>query len=1205
MAAVDGDGLMFTHLRVASGYSFHYGASHPSALVRRAAQLGMDALACTDRDGLYGAVRFAKACLNTGISPIIGVDLALGEQAPRRGPTAAKGGQLREENLPRLVVMATSRRGWGTLCDVVTQAHLHGERSRPVVDLEMLAGACAGRDVLIFLGADSPLGEMLARSDLPAACREAARWQDIFGAQLIIAPTNHHSGGKAVASAYHAAGMLEVAKRCRILPAFTNMVRFATRELAPTVDILDATRRRMALSLRTIDRKNAEGYLKSDEQMRSAITEAAHLAGLDPEVICHHTQAIAQRCLLDPVADIGLGEVRLPEFETLGTTAQAAPAVLKQRCEAGIVARYGSPHQEITRRLDEELAVISQLGFESYFLTVTHIVDLIKGMGIRCAARGSGAGSLVNYLLGISGVDPIEHGLMMERFLSPRRQALPDIDLDVESERRSEIYEKILAVFGGQRVSCMTMVETYRVRHAVRDVGAALGLPPAEIDAMAKAFPRIRAGQVRAALEELPELQSTGMQAPRFAHLFSLVESLDALPRHIALHPCGMIVSDSSLGQRTPVEASHGGFPMSQFDKDDVEDLGLLKLDILGVRMQSAMAHALSEIHRTDAPGPAPDLDALAPFDDAQVYEMIAHRATVGCFQIESPGQRELVGKFGPASFSDIIIDISLFRPGPVKSDMVSPFLAVRQGWESARYLDPRFRPILEQTCGVVVFHEQVIELIAAVTGCSLAEADEARRALGDRDGAQKVQQWMWPRALEQGYRHEVVEEFWEVLQAFASFGFCKAHAAAFALPTYQSAWLKRYYPAHFIAGILTHDPGMYPKRMLLEEARRMGIAILGLDINRSQLSYQVEASDTQGHHGLAEDHIPEFRQGMPYAPQWGIRLSLSDVAGISEQEASRIVTGAPYRCLTDFLTRAHPSEPIARRLIILGALDSLYGICLQNGIAAANRVTRRDLLLSLTDLYRQQRAHERLTHRSGSRYRHRRRHSSHEDPGVLARVQVDSQAAAPVAVQETLDLETAELDVVPTGLPEMSVTEQLEAELEILGLDASQHIMERSIPFLTELGAVSASQLLRCRHRSEVLVAGVKVSTQTPPVRSARRVIFVTLDDSTGPVDVAFFDSVQSSYAATVFNSWMLLVRGVIRRTGPRGISVRATGAWDLTWLQQFWQDQRRAGVASAAAVAAVGEIIESSSRPDSQSKHSAPGRRRLWHSSPGSSGR
>src|SRR3712207_5184181 len=517
--------------------------------------------------------------------------------------------------------------------------------------------------------------------------------------------------------------------------------------------------------------------------------------------------------------------------------------VLRARCEAGMGRRGMAPSERVRQRLDEELAVIDQLGYPSYFLTVADVVDLIKSLRVRAAARGSGAGSLVTYLLGISDVDPIRYGLLMERFLSPLRHQLPDVDIDVESARRMEVYDAVLDRFGAHRVSCISMMDTYRVRHAIRDVGAALGMPLAEIDAVAKAFPHIRANQVHAALRDLPELRASRMGSRRTGGtgdldlLFDLVARLDGLPRHIALHPCGVLLSDATLLDRTPVENSYLGYPMSQFDKDDVEELGLLKLDLLGIRMQSAIAHALDEVARVD--GETVDIDAV-PRDDPTTFELIQSTRTLGMFQIESPGQRELVGKFGPRTFEDVIIDISLFRPGPVKSDMVTPFLLARNGWRDPVYPHDDLAPYLRETAGVVVFHEQVLQIVARMTGCDLAQADEARRALGDRELHPEVRAWFMPEAL-QRYPVEVVERAWEVLVAFGSFGFCKAHAAAFALPTYQSAWLKTHHPAAFLAGVLTHDPGMYPKRLILDDARNFGIRVLGLDVNASTGSYRVE----------------------------------------------------------------------------------------------------------------------------------------------------------------------------------------------------------------------------------------------------------------------------------------------------------------------------------------------------------------------------
>ena len=1190
----------FVHLRVASGYSLQYGASHPAALVAAAADHDMDTLALTDRDGLYGAVRFAKACLAAGIAPVIGVDLAFApspsvaaahsEVARRRSPV--RGGGLRDPRLPRAVLLARSRAGWGALCRLVSEVHLSGDRGTPVATLEQVSRYAADGGLSVLLGHDSELGLAVATGRRDLAEAELVRWRAALpDGRLVVAPTCHDVAGAGAASEAQAARLVALADAQRLPVVLTNAVRMAERIQAMTTDVLDAARRLVPLDLRNVDRRNAEGHLKPGKAMLEVAERVAHRAGRGPggaEQLLGETRRLAQACTLDPGSDIGLGEIHLPEFSVLGVgdTPVEAMRALRQRCEAGVSRRYGMLSADAADRLDAELDVIGRLGFASYFLTVADVVDLVAGLGIRCAARGSGAGSLVNYLLGISGVDPIRYGLIMERFLSPLRQALPDIDLDVESARRTEVYEKIFDTFGGERVACVAMLDTYRVRHAVRDVGAALSMPPGEIDAIAKAFPHIRARDARAALRDLPELRAAGLGEQRLTTLFDLVESLDGLPRHVALHPCGVLLSDATLLDRTPVEASFGGFPMSQFDKDDVEDIGLLKLDVLGIRMQSAMAHAVAEIRRTEAV--SVDIDALAPFDDPATYETIDNAATLGCFQIESPGQRELVGKFAPRDFSDIVIDISLFRPGPVKSDMVTPFLEARQGWREPVYPHPDLVAALSETCGVVVFHEQVIKIIAAVTGCSLAEGDEARRALGDLAGQLDVKQWLVPAALARGYTPELVDKVWAVLEGFASFGFCKAHAAAFALPTYQSAWLKTHWPAHFLSGVLTHDPGMYPKRLLLQEARLWGVGILGLDVNVSDATYRVQKLAGAG--GAAGD---------PAAPPaYGIRLALTDVSGISAAEVARIVSARPYTSVSDFWNRAQVAAPIAERLVLAGGFDDLYGIGRARPVAQRAVLTRRDLLLGLADLARLDRAHTRAQRARGigarrlpvtpviaARPEEERAgrvapgapRSNRPDPRDLARSQ--SRAAAPVGVPEVqwpLDLGGPDDDLTPSGLPEMTDDERLTAELGILGLDATTHVVERHRRLFSALGVTPAAELLNRRNGSELLVAGVKVATQTPAVRSGRRVVFLTLDDTTGLADATFFEDVQGPYAATVFGSWLLVVRGVLKRVGPRGRSLRATAAWDLTVLQNAWDATLDATGDEEAALAAVHRLLD-----------------------------
>jgi error-prone DNA polymerase len=1187
----------FVHLHVASGYSMQFGANHPVDLVTRAAEHGMPALALTDRDGLYGAVKFALACRSAGVRPIFGVDLAVapalgssppplatalggeasGARPPRlRAPSAgrsaparrspARGGASVDPRLPRVTFLARDGAGWRSLCRLTSATHLRGTRGEPVSSLATAAEHAGG--LVVLLGPDSPVGRALltGRADRAAAHLDA--WRAAFGPGRLVLEVVHHRGR---GDRSRAQAMLRFAAEQGVPVVLSNAVRYVDAVDAPTADVLDASRRLVALDLRHVDRRTAEGYLKSGKEMADV---AEDLVGPDRDAtlrLLERTARLAEQCAVDIREDLGIGSVRYPELDVVTTPAERGMTpsqVLRARCEAGMGRRGMAPSERVRQRLDEELAVIDQLGYPSYFLTVADVVDLITSLRVRAAARGSGAGSLVTYLLGISDVDPIRYGLLMERFLSPLRHQLPDIDIDVESARRMEVYDAVIDRFGADRVSCISMMDTYRVRHAIRDVGAALGLPPAEIDAVAKAFPHIRANQVHAALKDLPELRASRLGSRRSGGsgdldlLFDLVARLDGLPRHIALHPCGVLLSDATLLDRTPVESSYLGYPMSQFDKDDVEELGLLKLDLLGIRMQSAIAHALDEVARVD--GETVDIDAV-PRDDPTTFELIRSTRTLGMFQIESPGQRELVGKFGPRTFEDIVIDISLFRPGPVKSDMVTPFLMARNGWRDAVYPHPDLEFCLAETAGVVVFHEQVLQIVARMTGCTLAEADEVRRALGEKDAHPEVRAWFVPRALDAGYPVAVAEQVWEVLAAFGSFGFCKAHAAAFALPTYQSAWLKAHHTAAFLAGVLTHDPGMYPKRLLLDDARNFGIRVLGLDVNVSAATYRVErlvggnraAADPDAEVEVETRPRPEWMPtSMPDPSRYGIRLALADVKGISDEEVDRIVAGQPYRSLTDFWSRASVSRPVVERLVLAGGFDSLYGFGVRDRevrrpTRRRTQVTRRDLLLQIGELDRWS--------RSGAK------------AGSVGQLSLDLMGT---------DLTSTGEDQAPgpswaegSGLPEFTDAELVRAELEVLGLDASRHVVEFYRPFLAALGAVPAGELLGCRSGGEVLVAGVKVATQTPPIRSGRRVVFVTLDDGTGCTDSTFFEDAQGAYAATVFHSWLLVIRGVLRRTGPRGVSIRATGAWELPALHEAWEADGLEGVRELMAAGRVGD--------------------------------
>jgi error-prone DNA polymerase len=1156
----------------------------------------MRALALTDRDGLYGAYKHAQACVEAGLKPILGADLALRE-----------GG--------RLTLVAEGKQGWASLCRVVTAsqggfaapstpqrgetplsppfpgepAQTAGPRASrlpgwggpavgprafpatglgttglgsPSVTREVIGEHAAG--LIALLGPGSDVGQAIAARRPDQALGALGRWREL-GVEVVIEIVDHLD---APGSTHRAARMAGFAQQAGIQAVLTNAVRYLDPADCQVAQVLDAARYLIPLGSPKIAAlaPNSHAFLAPEAHMSSVAHRVADAFGGSARTLLRQTAEVAQRCRLDPAGDLGIGGHHLPEagsrYQDLYRDARHE---LRARCaEALDSGRYNSARNNSGRRasrqaarnardrLDHELGIIAATGTASYFLVVADIADRIKARGIRCAIRGSGAGSLVNHLLDISAIDPMEHGLLMERFLSPSRSTLPDIDLDVESARRLEAYQVIFDAYGEERTACVCMMETYRARSAIRDVAAAMSLPPDEIGRIAKAFPHIRARHITSALEDLPELKASNIKTPQLATIFRIAERLDGLPRHVAMHPCGVLLSDKTLRDRTAMQRSSEGFALSHLDKDDAEIAGVIKLDVLGVRMQSAMAYTVAEISRAEGPEAAPDLDVI-PRDDEPTYAMIQEGKTLGCFQIESPGQRELVRKLAPQTVEDLIVDISLFRPGPVSSDMISPFLQARHGLRPPAFPHERLRGALAETGGVVVYHEQVLRILDAMTDCGLAEADLIRRHLSKDDGPRRTEPWFRAAARRRGYDEATIEQVWQVLAAFGGFGFCKAHAAAFAIPVYQSAWLRRHHPAAFYAGVLTHDPGMYPKRVIVADARLSGVPVLPLDVNASGDGWKTE----------------QLPQTTP-----AIRVSLREVKGISDAEVERIVAGQPYSSLRDFWERARPSRPVAERMALVGALDSLY--------AGPARPTRRDLLARV---------------------------------GVLDRASRSSPAQNADLFGGGLD-DDGMADLVPAGqLRDLDAAERVAAELDVLGFDVSCHVLEFYRELLEGLGRSRSVEMDEFRSGETILVAGVKVATQTPAVRSGQRVIFATLDDATGLVDLAFFESVQQRCAARLFGSWLLLVRGKVRRSGagagtgvrsagtgvkgggggmrgsaPMAVTVTAAECWDLPALEEI---RLRDGIAAVRAAMEAGDVGPGSTVPGGAAGESRDGGR------------
>jgi error-prone DNA polymerase len=1109
----------FVHLDVRSCFSLKEGAFVPEQLAERAARLGMPAVALGDRDGRYGVARFVAACEREGVQPILGASLTVRE----RGRDAP------------VVLLATNDRGYANLCRLVTDAQMLGERLDPWIAPEQVLPRADG--LIALFGPRSHPGRLATRGRIDAAVAWLSPFREAFGDRLHVG-VEHRMERR---SGEEIRAMLRLADRAGARAVATNPVRYLVPQDAFLADALECMREIVPVASNHVSRENAEGYLKPAESMRLLFAERPDL--------CDATIALAERCSFD----LDLRRLRFPDFPVPG--GHSADTVLAERSWRGVWERGLTETPELRDRVHHEVSMIRRMGFAAYFLTVADIVADIKAMGIRCACRGSAAGSMVCYLIGISDVDALRHDLAFERFMNPMRAEAPDIDVDVESARREDVYDMVLSRHGDERAACVAMIDTYRARSAIREVGKALGLPDVEIGMVAKSFPHISARHVREAIDRLPELRGINLKIEQLELLFHVAERLDGFPRHIALHPCGIVLSSHDLVERVPLERSANGHRMIQADKDDVELLGYLKLDVLGVRMLSSMRHALDEIARTT--GEKIDLDRI-PLDDGPTFELIRRSDTLGCFQIESPGQRELLQKLQPTRWEDLIVDISLFRPGPVKSDMITPYLRRRAGMERPVYVHPELKPPLRETFGVIVYHEQVIRTLAAVAGYDLTYADHIRRHLDREDLLPGFRRDFLEKATGRGVDPDAAEKTWRAITEFASFGFCKAHAAAFAVPTYQSSWLKAHYPVHLIAGLLTHDPGMYPRRLILEDARQHGIPILPLDVNRSEPEYVVEEVTVGGssravpsREGVAasvveaaptgtrsfrpppNEAVRAARDDPPTA--FGIRLALQDVHGISDAEIRSILEARadrPFVDVGDFLRRTAVARTVVESIAHAGGFDALPR-------SAKNR-------------------------------------RGHLYDAITAEAPKEGDQLA-------LSLES----VVPEHrFADYTDAEVVRAELEVLGMDATRHIVSFYEGLLQDLGVTRTRDLRRLRGGARVMVAGVKVASQTPAIRSGQRIIFLTLDDATGPVEVTVFESVQPKVAKTVFHAFAMAVTGELRRTGVGGVSIIAEDVWDLTALHR---------------ARARGELREALARDVAEP--SRPGRK-LWHASGGSAG-
>lgn len=856
--------MNFVHLHTHSQYSFLDGASSLDRLLEKARELNMPAMALTDHNRLTGSIRFYEKARELGIKPIIGAEIEL------------EGGY-------HLTLLWKDRTGYTSLCRLLTEAHLSNRGKPARATREMLGQFSTG--VIALSGCSKgELPALLDQRKTEQASRAAGFYRQVYGDDFFIELTRYPSR-TGFPSSYR---LTEFAHEEGFPVVATNNVHHVEMLEYEVKELLNAIGQNIPVAwlpgVRTV-----EQYLKSTEEMVRLFSDV-------PEAIAM-TEQIAERCNLE----LELGKLRFPKFNV--PKGESDFSYLSKLAYSGAIRIYGRLTPAVRERLDKELGTIRTLGFCGYFLVVWDIVRWARERSIRCQARGSAVDSLVVYVLGISTVDPVAYDLLFERFMHPLRHEPPDIDLDIDRRRRDEVRDYVYGKYGTENVACVGTINTYMARGAIRGVGKALQVPQEVIE---QALGGVRWLSIKGLLENvdtLPELKDNDIyRRPEFKRFFELCAAIDGFPKHLSVHLGGLLIGDGRLADIVPLEWSSGGDIISQYDKDDIEKLGIVKMDLLALPTLTVIEDALSNIKKNR--GIDIDLDKIDK-DDPAAFAMLRDGKTIGTFQLESPAQREMAGRLLPDKYEDIIVSISLVRPGPLKSNMDKDYLPRRHGKKPVTYLHPWLKGALGETLGVILYQEQVLKVAHDLAGMSYAEADGFRRAMThDRteEEMEKMRESFISSSVRRGVSKTIAIKVFEQLAAFAAYGFCKAHAAAYAELAYQTLWLKCHYSAEFFAAVLSNQPmGYYPPRVLVAEARRSGIEILPVNINHSTGDYTVENG--------------------------AIRVSLRQLKGMSEEALKSILSAREERelfSLRDFITRTEVSRPIVENLIKVGAFNAL-----------------------------------------------------------------------------------------------------------------------------------------------------------------------------------------------------------------------------------------------------------------------------------------
>lgn len=1048
--------MNYIELHCHSNFSFLDGASHPEDLVEAAAQLCYPALALTDHNGLYGIVRFNQVAQRKGVRPIFGAEITL-------------------DTGRHLVLLIKDEGGYANLSQLITAGQLPHEKGEARIGWEQLDKYREGLIALSGCGRGE-IPTLLRRGETTAAAAAASRYGELFGGEnFYLEMQNHHlPQQETVCDRLYALG-----KQLGLPCVATNNVHYARADGRRLQDVLTCIKHHTDL-----DAANGRLYPNGERYLK-APAEMARLFQAYPEAVAN-TQAIAERCRFV----LNALPTSLPEFAIL--TGHTPHTYLREITYRGARERWGTILPAQRRQLEHELHLINKLDLSGYFLIVWDIARFCHEQAILAQGRGSAANSAVCYCLGITAVDPIKLKLLFERFLSEERREPPDIDIDIANNRREEVIQYVYNKYGRAHAAMVCEVICYRGRSAVRDVGKALGFSLEEVDRLAKLLHHYSSGDDVTAIIEEAKLNSG---SARVGLLLELAQQIQDFPRHLGIHSGGMIVTGKPLSQVVPIEnATMPERSVIQWDKDDAGEVGLVKIDLLGLGMLSLIdiAFKLIECQRGLKLDPA----KLA-YDDPRVYELLSKAETVGVFQVESRAQMNTLPRLQPRCFYDLVVEVALIRPGPIQGEMVHPYLRRRAGEEEVTYPHPSLKPILERTLGVPLFQEQGMQVAIAAAGFSPSQADELRRAMGHKRSRERMEAIaldLIEGMTRHGIEQEVAMRIYKQLTAFADYGFPESHAASFALLVYVSAYLKVYFAPEFYCALLNAQPmGFYSPASIVYEGQRREVTFLPVDLNRSSWDCTIEADVRAAttstaeklelrESSLAPDSVRSRMREKDAAggesegtqnEQPAVRLGYRYVKGLgadAQEIIERELARGPFASLEDFVYRTQLNRGALQQLAMVGAFDS-FGI------------TRRQAAWQIMA----------LTGRSS----------------------------------QELRLPTPERGALL--LPVMLPAEELIADFKGMDLSTTPHLMRFVRPQLAARGFKNSADLAQTPDRQRVQVAGIIVIRQRPG--TAKGFLFITLEDEAGFINVVVKPQQVAQFGRIVTDGKALVVTGTVEK--------------------------------------------------------------------------